>query len=102
MSEFISRYDRSGKSIAHKIYHGVENGTIRLIAKEIADGRRLDHYAQIYYGNGLNSWIIAAASGIRWPLGIGSGAANKSIKDDDSTVLFIPSLDDVIALKSRS
>ena len=102
MSKFISRYDNNGKSIANKIYHGVENGTIRLIAKEIADGRRLDHYAELNYENGLNSWIKAAASGIRWPLGIGSGAANKSAEEDDSIVLFIPSLDDVIALKNRS
>lgn len=101
MSEVISRYGSNGKSIANEIYYGVENGTIRLVATEIADGRRLDHYAQFYYGNGLNSWIIAAASGIRWPLGIGSGAANKSIEEDKSTVLFIPSLDDVIALKNR-
>ena len=31
-----------------------ENGTIKIQAVEIADGRRLDHYAQKYYGNGLN------------------------------------------------
>ena len=99
MSEFVSRFDRSGKSIANKIYHGVENGSIRIVAKEINDGRRLDHYAQKYYGNGLNWWIIASASGIRWPLGIGTGNANRDSSKESNTVLFIPNIDDVKALK---
>lgn len=98
MSEFISRFNSNGKSIANKIYFGVENGTIRLVAKEINDGRRLDHYAQKYYGNGLNWWIIAAASGIRWPLGIGAGDANRT-DSEKNTVLFIPNIEDVKALK---
>ena len=103
MSRFVSRFDNRGKSIAAKIYHGVENGTIRIVATEIADGRRLDHYAQKYYGNGMNYWIIAAASGIRWPLAIGSGTANQSVENiDDGIVLFIPDIKDVIALKQRN
>ena len=101
MAEFITRFNRSGKSIAADIYHGVENGTIGIQATEIADGRRLDHYAQKYYGNGLNYWIIAAASGIRWPLAIGMGAANKDLQKEKNTVIFIPRLSDVIALKNR-
>ena len=101
MSKFIGRYDNNGKSIVPDIYYGVENGTISLVATEISDGRRLDHYAQKYYDNGLNYWIIAAASGIRWPLGIGQGAANKDENFEKSTVLFIPNLDDVVALKNR-
>lgn len=101
MAEFVDRFDNFGRSIANEIYHGVENGTIKIIATEIADGRRLDHYAQKYYSNGLNYWIIAAASGIRWPLGIGSGTGNKSIEAESSTVLFIPDLNDVINLKNK-
>ena len=101
MAAFISRYDNFGRSIAHEIYHGVENGTIKLIATELADGRRLDHYAQKYYGNGLNYWIIAAASGIRWPLGIGTGSANKPVESESSTVIFVPDLNDVIKLKNK-
>lgn len=99
MSEFVSRFNRRGKSIANQIYHGVENGTIRIVAKEVNDGRRLDHYAQKYYGNGLNWWVIAAASGIRWPLGIGIGDANRSNDEENNTVLFIPNIEDVKALK---
>lgn len=99
MSEYIDRYDRFGKSIANDIFFGVENETIRIAATEISDGRRLDHYAQKYYGNGMNSWIIAAASGIRWPLGIGVGNSNRS--ENEGIVLFIPEIDDVIRLKNR-
>ena len=97
MSKYISRLGGI-PNLTSAIYYGVENGTIRF-ATEIADGRRLDHYAQEYYGNGLNWWIIAAASGIRWPLGIGTGASNKYVADDDMIVLFIPVLEDVIRLK---
>jgi hypothetical protein len=102
MSSFVSRYDINGKSIVPDIYYGVENGTIRLQATEISDGRRLDHYAQQYYGDGMNYWIIAAASGIRWPLGIGIGAGNKDSSFEKSTILFIPVLDDILKLKSRA
>ena len=100
MSKFISRFNVRGKSIANAIYQGVEDGSINLIVTEIADGRRLDHYAEKYYGNGLNSWIIAAASGIRWPLGVGSGKANLT-GDQENIILYIPSLEDIINLKSR-
>ena len=99
MSEYIDRFDSFGRSITRDIYAGVERGTIRIVAKEISDGRRLDHYAEQYYGNGLNWWIIAAASGVRWPLGIGAGTGNRD--SQESIVLFIPNLDDVKRLKSR-
>lgn len=100
MSSYISRFDSSGRSIVNAIYQGVEEGTISLQDTVIADGRRLDHYAQKYYGNGLNSWIIAAASGVRWPLGIGSGKANRG-EDQENIVLYIPRLEDIIKLKNR-
>jgi hypothetical protein len=97
MSEFISR--KGGiPNVSSAIYYAIENGTIRFDTV-IADGRRLDHYAQQYYGNGLNWWIIAAASGIRWPLGIGVGASNRGPGAEDSTVLYIPNLEDVIRIK---
>jgi hypothetical protein len=98
MAKFISRHGGI-RNLPAAIYYAVENGTIRF-KTVIADGRRLDHYAQEHYGEGLNYWIIAAASGIRWPLGIGLGAANKDPGVENSTVLFIPSLEDVIRLKS--
>jgi len=100
MTEYITRFNSRGKSIANDIFHGVENGTIRIEATELSDGRRLDHFAQKYYGNGMNYWIIAAASGIRWPLGIGSGSANRDDEEED-IVIFIPNIEDVKKLKQK-
>jgi len=99
MSKYIDRFNKSGRSIANDIFFGVENGTISLEATEISDGRRLDHYAEKYYGNGLNWWIIAAASGIRWHLGIGQGSGNRDT--EEGIVLYIPSMKDILSLKER-
>jgi len=93
----ISRFDSNGKSVANKVYKGVENGTISIIATEEASGVRLDHLAYKYYGDGLNWWIIAAANGIRWPLGIGPGTANRE-NPGEKIFLFIPSVNDVLRL----
>jgi hypothetical protein len=98
MAQFVSRYGGI-RNLPAAIYYSVENGTISF-KTVVADGRRLDHYAQEHYGEGLNYWIIAAASGIRWPLGIGLGAANKSSGISKRTVLFIPDIEDVIRLKN--
>ena len=98
MSEYIDRFNKSGRSIANDIFFGVENGTISLESTEISDGRRLDHYAEKYYGNGLNWWIIAAASGIRWHLGIGQGNGNRDT--EEGIVLYIPKMNDILALKN--
>ena len=99
---YISRFNLSGKSIANDIYHAVENGTIRF-ETQVADGRRLDQYAEDFYGpgNGMNYWIIAAASGIRWSFGIGCGSGIDPNNYKSDTVIFIPNLEDVINLKKR-
>ena len=98
---FISRFDRRGNSIVNKIYKGVESGEIGLIATETSSSFRLDQLAYKYYGEGMNAWIIAAASGIRWQLGIGNGynGANLSLKEP--VVLYVPDLRDIIKLKER-
>lgn len=101
MSEYVDRFTKSGRSIANDIYHGVENGEIKLIATEISDGRRLDEMAYKYYGNGLNSWIIAAASGIRWQLGIGKGSFGTNPDNDEEIVIFIPDINDIKKLKNQ-
>lgn len=101
MSEYVDRFTRSGRSIANDIYHGVENGEIKLLATEISDGRRLDQIAHKYYGNGMNSWIIAAASGIRWQLGIGNGRFGTNSDNDEEIIIFIPDLNDIKKLKNQ-
>jgi hypothetical protein len=93
----ISRFNSKGKSVANDLYRGVENGTIRITDAVEANGLRLDHLAYEYYGDGLNWWIIAAANGIRWPLGIGSGNANRE-SPGEKIILFIPNVNDVLNL----
>ena len=96
---FISRFDSRGKSITSKIYKGVEDGTIRIEATEVSGNMRLDQLAYKYYGEGMNSWIIAAASGIRWQLGIGNGYNGANLSLQEPVVLFVPDLKDIIRLK---
>lgn len=97
---YVSRFDSNGKSIASKVYYGVEDGTVRIIATEMSGNMRLDQIAYKYYGEGMNAWIIAAASGIRWQLGIGSGHNGINPDYDEPVVLFVPDINDVIGLKS--
>ena len=67
----IDRFDVNGNSIANRLYHLVDNEVISLQAKVIADGsKRLDQYAYEYYGESLNWWIIASASGLGWWLNL--------------------------------
>lgn len=98
---YISRFDRDGNSIANKLYHKVNSGEVRLQAKLTADGsRRLDEYAQEYYKSGLNWWIIAAASGLGWWLNL-EKFENDQSNTKSGIQLYIPVLEDVIALKQR-
>ena len=52
--------------ISNDIYRLVQTGdiSVRYILSE--DRKRLDHYAFEEYGDGMNWWVIAAASGIGW------------------------------------
>lgn len=96
---YIDRFDAVGKSITNKIYKGVEDGTIRILATETSSSLRLDQLAYKYYGEGMNAWIIAAASGIRWQLGIGSGKNGTNSAATEPVVLFIPVIEDIIKIK---
>ena len=98
---YIDRFDINGESIANKIYHLVESGEISLVDKITASGdKRLDQYAFDYYGNGLNWWIIASASGLGWWFNL-SKTENDSNVIESGVRLYIPSLDDIIRLKQR-
>lgn len=96
---YVSRFTESGKSITSDIYNAVENGTIKIIATETSNNMRLDHLAYKYYNEGMNAWIIAAASGIRWTLGIGDGYNGINEDATEPVMIYIPDLADVIALK---
>jgi hypothetical protein len=56
-----------------KIFSAVDSGLIPTKIGQIADGQRLDHLAALEYGDGSLWWIIAAASGISWPLQLQAG-----------------------------
>mgnify|MGYP005656880997 CR=1 FL=1 len=75
----INRYDSFGNSIANKIYFARQNNQIDTKVVVTESSKRLDHYAYEEYDEGLNWWIIAAASGIGWWLQVPPG-----------TVLYIP------------
>ena len=98
---YISRFDVNGNSIANKLYHLVDSGEISLQDKIKASGaKRLDEYAFEYYGNGLNWWIIAAASGVGWWFNLSKLESGSDIVET-GVQLYIPKIDDIIALKRR-
>ena len=53
-------------NISPHVYKAVENDLIQYELVISEEGKRLDHYANEYYGDANNWWIIAAASGIGW------------------------------------
>lgn len=98
---YISRYDINGKSIANRLYHAIENGTIMVQHETDAEpGKRLDHYAEQYYGDGKNWWIIAAASGIGWWFNLAAPVDENTPDVTESVRLYIPKLEDVIKIKN--
>jgi len=72
----ISRYaviNGEEISIANFVYKAVDNDLIEFKERVSEAGKRLDHYAFEEYGDALNWWIIAAASGIGWWLQVPPG-----------------------------
>jgi hypothetical protein len=73
------------------IYKAVEKDEIVYDEIVTEAGKRLDHYANEYYGDANNWWIIAAASGIGWWMQVPAGV-----------VLRIPlDLEDVMRIKDN-
>lgn len=60
-------------NLCTKIFNDCKNGQIETTTILYNEGDRLDYISQRYYGNGLDWWIIAAASGIGWWLQINPG-----------------------------
>lgn len=90
----INKYQLvKGKSInvSPFIYQAVEKNKIEYDEIVTEAGKRLDHYANEYYEDANNWWIIAAASGIGWWMQVPPGV-----------VLRIPiSLEDIIKIKDN-
>ena len=65
----LSRYkfvDGIEVDVSNEIYKSAQAGIIS-VKYVLSEGqKRLDHYAYEEYGDGMNWWVIAAASGIGW------------------------------------
>ena len=63
-----------GTAVAHNsIRRAVQQGQIGAREHVLKEGERLDTIAGRVYGNARLWWIIAAASGIGWPLQVPPG-----------------------------
>ena len=73
---FTSRLDTNtiaSTDINSKIYLACERGIIPCSSLVTKAGQRLDHLAAAAFGDNKLWWIIAAASGIGWPLQVPPG-----------------------------
>lgn len=60
-------------NLCNRIFNDCKNGILSTETIIFNEGDRLDYLSQKYYNNGLDWWIIAAASGIGWWLQINPG-----------------------------
>ena len=60
-------------SMTSRIFSAVDSGRIASKLGQISDGQRLDQIAFSEYGDSSLWWIIAAASGIGWPMQLQAG-----------------------------
>jgi len=76
---FTKKITFNGKTIygtttnSAKIYNALENNRIKFSTHVLREGERLDTVAGVAYGDASYWWIIAAASGIGWPLQVPPG-----------------------------
>jgi len=59
--------------ISPSLYRAVSDGLIKVSTRILEDGERLDTIANSVYGDSSYWWVIAAASGIGWPLQVPPG-----------------------------
>ncbi len=79
----IIRYKYATSDLYTRIYNACENGQISFKEYVFKHNDRLDHIAGLVYGNGLEWWILAAASGISWWLQINAGTIIRIPKRED-------------------
>ncbi len=60
-------------TINSRIFNAVDAGQVPAKLGQISDGQRLDQIAFSEYGDASLWWIIAAASGISWPMQLQAG-----------------------------
>jgi len=59
--------------LSTRIYKAVDVGLVPSSVQQISSGKRLDVIAYEAYGDASLWWIIAAASGIGWPMQLSPG-----------------------------
>lgn len=79
-------------NISNFIYKAIDRKELEFDVVVSEAGKRLDHYAQKYYGDAGNWWIIAAASGIGWWLQVPEGVVLKIPTDLEEVEEFIESI----------
>jgi len=80
----ISKYkNKSGYdvNVSPFLYKGCDQGIIDFKIVVTKGNKRLDHYAFEEYTNSSYWWIIAACSGIGWPLQVPNGIELRIPKD---------------------
>jgi hypothetical protein len=70
--------------LTSRIYRACDSGAIGSKIITFKRGDRLDLISQVEYGNGMDWWLIAAASGLGWWLQI-----------NDDTIIRIPNRDQI-------
>ncbi len=91
----ISRFkniDGDDVNISSFIRKAAVNNIIDCDIIETKDNKRLDHYANEYYKDGSNWWVIAAASGIGWWLQVPNGIILRIPKNEEDVLKFIESI----------
>jgi hypothetical protein len=60
-------------NLCSNIFNDCRTGRLESTTIFYKEGDRLDYFSQKYYGNGMDWWVIAAASGLGWWLQINPG-----------------------------
>ena len=79
-------------NIAHHIRRAAIDNVLDCDIILSKDNKRLDHYANDYYSDSSNWWVIAAASGISWWLQVPNGIVLRIPKTELEVINFIESL----------
>lgn len=80
-------------NVSNFIYKAVDRKELEFDVVVSESGKRLDHYAQEYYEDAGNWWLIAAASGIGWWLQVPEGVVLKIPSDLEEVEDFIESIE---------
>jgi len=93
--QFTKRITVGNKTIigtnrtSKKIYKAVLTGNLPVTNYTLKEGERLDTLSFQAYGNGSYWWVLAAASGIGWPMQVPPGTIISLPKSLDAVIKFL-------------